>query len=89
MTSRSPSAVVATAALAVVLLAAAVQVQAARERAYPSVGSVTEDSLALTSASTVRRLTGAYNTLFADVYWIRSIQYYGGTRQREIGRAHV
>ena len=82
MTSRSPSAVVATAALAVVLLAAAVQVQAARERAYPSVGSVTEDSLALTSASTVRRLTGAYNTLFADVYWIRSIQYYGGTRQR-------
>jgi len=81
MTGRSPSAVVATAALAVALLAAAVQVQAARERAYTPV-EVTEDSLALSSASVVRRLTGAYNTLFADVYWIRAIQYYGGTRQK-------
>jgi tetratricopeptide (TPR) repeat protein len=81
VTSRSPSALVATVALAGVLLAAAVQLQAARERAYPPV-DVTEDSLALTSASAVRRLTVAYNTLFADVYWIRAIQYYGGTRQR-------
>jgi tetratricopeptide (TPR) repeat protein len=73
--------VVATVALAVVLLAAAVQLQAARERTYPPV-DVTEDSLALSSASTVRRLTGAYNTLFADVYWIRAIQYYGGTKKK-------
>jgi hypothetical protein len=68
-------------ALSVVLLAAAVQLQAARERAYPPV-DVTEDSLTLSSASAVRRLTGAYNTLFADVYWIRAIQYYGGTKQK-------
>jgi tetratricopeptide (TPR) repeat protein len=81
VTSRSPSAVVATSALAVVLLAAAVQVQAARERAYPPV-DVTEESLALSSGSAVRRLTGAYNTLFADVYWIRAIQYYGGTKHK-------
>jgi tetratricopeptide (TPR) repeat protein len=68
-------------ALALVLLAAAVQLQAARERAYPPV-DVTEDSLALSSASAVRRLTGAYNALFADIYWIRAIQYYGGTKQK-------
>jgi tetratricopeptide (TPR) repeat protein len=67
--------------LAVVLLAAAVQVQAARERVYPPV-EVTEESLVLSSASAVRRLTGAYNTLFADVYWIRAIQYYGGTKHK-------
>jgi tetratricopeptide (TPR) repeat protein len=81
VTNRSPSVLVATVALSVVLLAAAVQLQAARERAYPPV-DVTEDSLALSSASVVRRLTGAYNNLFADVYWIRAIQYYGGTKQK-------
>jgi len=52
--------VVATTALAAVLLAAAVQLQAARERAYPP-ADATEDALALSSASAVRRLTGAYN----------------------------
>jgi hypothetical protein len=81
VTSRSPSALVATVSLAALLLAAAVQVQAARERAYPPV-DVTEDSLGVSSASAVRRLTGAYNTLFADVYWIRAILYYGGTKRK-------
>jgi tetratricopeptide (TPR) repeat protein len=27
-------------------------------------------------------LTGAYNSLFADVYWIRAVQYYGGIKLR-------
>jgi hypothetical protein len=81
VTSRSPSAIVATVALAVVLLAAAVQLEAARERRYPPV-DLSEDSLLLSSTSAVRRVTGAYNALFADVYWIRAIQYYGGTKQR-------
>jgi hypothetical protein len=30
----------------------------------------------------MRRLTGAYNALAADVYWIRAIQYYGGAKRR-------
>ena len=81
MTSRSSSAVVGAVALAGVLLAAAVQLQAARERAYPP-AEVSEDSLTLRSATAVRRMTGAYNALFADVYWIRAIQYYGGTKQQ-------
>ena len=61
------------------LLAAAVQVQAARERVYPP-GETTEDTVYIRSGSALRRLTGAYNALFADVYWIRAVQYYGGLK---------
>ena len=81
MTARSPAALVSTVTLVSVLLVAAIQVQAARERAYPP-GGETEESLYLRSGLALRRLTGAYNALFADVYWIRTIQYYGGTKQR-------
>ena len=66
---------------AAVLLAAAVQLQAARERAYPPADD-TEASLYLRSGPALRRLTGAYHALFADVYWIRAIQYYGGAKLR-------
>jgi len=79
--SRSPAAAVATVTLAGVLLAAAVQVQAARERSYPAVEPA-ETSLYLRSGPALRRLTGAYTALFADIYWIRTIQYYGSTKQR-------
>jgi hypothetical protein len=81
VTSRSPAAVVATVTLAAALLGAAVQVQAARERLYPP-PTETEESLYLRSGVALRRLTGAYNALFADVYWIRTIQHYGGIKRR-------
>jgi hypothetical protein len=81
MTARSPGAVVATSAVVAVLLAAAVQLQAARERVYPQERE-TEESLYLRSGIALRRIAGAYNTLAADLYWIRAIQYYGGTKQR-------
>ena len=81
MTARSPAALVSTATLAAVLLAAAVQLQAARERTYPR-DDQTQESLYLRSGLALRRLTGAYNALFADLYWIRAIQYYGGTKLR-------
>jgi len=60
-------------------------VQAARERAYPT-PEVAEDAVYLTSGIAVRRLTGAYNALAADVYWIRAIQYYGGAKRRLAGQ---
>jgi len=81
MNARSPAAVVATVTLVGVLFTAAVQLQAARERAYPP-GAETEASLYLRSGVGLRRVTGAYNTLFADLYWLRAIQYYGGIKQR-------
>jgi hypothetical protein len=67
--------------LAVVLLAAAAQVQAARERFFAPAADTEIDTLNLRSGTAVRRLTGPYTTLFADLYWIRTIQYYGGTKR--------
>jgi hypothetical protein len=69
------------AAVAVILLAAAVQLQAVRERVYPP-PPPEEDNLYITSGAAVRRLTGIYNALAADAYWVRAIQYYGGTKRR-------
>jgi hypothetical protein len=79
--AQSPAAVVATAALAAVLLAAGVQLQAARERAYPP-AAAQDASLYMRSGETLRRFAGAYAALAADVYWIRAIQYYGTSKQR-------
>jgi hypothetical protein len=78
--ARSAAAVLGTAALVAALLTAAVQVEAARERAYPT-GDDSEDYLYLRSGLALRRLTGAYNALAADVYWIRAVVYYGGTKR--------
>jgi hypothetical protein len=66
--------------LAIALMAAAVGVQAARERVYPP---PEEDPAALyvTSPAALRRLSLAYGVLAADLYWIRAIQYYGGTKR--------
>lgn len=72
-------------ALAGALLVGAIQVQAARERAYP-MPEVEEDAVYVTSGTAVRHLTGAYNALAADVYWIRAIQYYGGAKRRLAGQ---
>jgi hypothetical protein len=73
--------IVAALLLIATLLAAAVSVQAARERVYP-VPVVDDDALAITSGPVARRLSLAYTGLAADVYWIRAIQYYGRTKSR-------
>jgi hypothetical protein len=63
------------------LAAAAVRLQAARESSYPA-PSADDDVVYVTSGSTVRRLAGAYDALAADAYWVRTLQYYGGTKRR-------
>ncbi|MGB7220410.1 MAG: hypothetical protein WBD07_16550 [Vicinamibacterales bacterium] len=68
-------------AVAGALLAAAIQVQALRERIYPASIEV-EDTLYVTSGTAIRRLSGAYSAVMADVYWIRAIQHYGGLKRR-------
>jgi hypothetical protein len=73
--------VIGVVTVAVTLLAAAVNLQALRERAYPP-PLPEEDTLYVTSGTAVRRLTVAYNALAADAYWVRAIQYYGGTKRR-------
>jgi hypothetical protein len=73
--------IVGVAGLSVALLAGAVQLQAARERLYPAPAG-DEDALYVRSGSGLRRLTGAYNALAADLYWVRAIQYFGGNKRR-------
>lgn len=81
MADRSVPGAAAAVVLALALLAGAIQVQAARERAYP-IADTFGDSVYITSASAVRGLAGAFSGLAADVYWVRAIQYYGGTKRR-------
>jgi hypothetical protein len=66
---------------ALLMLLAVVQLQAARERLYPASES-DPDAVYVTSGTALRRLTGAYTALAADVYWVRAIQYFGATRRR-------
>src|SRR5262245_37362685 len=66
--------------VAALLLAAAATVQARRERLYPP--ALETDEALLTSGTAMRRLTPSLNTLAADLYWIRAIQYYGGHKRR-------
>jgi hypothetical protein len=70
---------VAGLALIVALMAAAVAVQAEREQAYPS-APASDDSLYLRSGNALRQLSLAFPGLAADLYWIRTIQYYGGIK---------
>ena len=72
---------IGAAAGALMMLVAVVQLQGARERLYPASESE-PDAVYVSSGSALRRLTGAYNTLAADVYWVRAIQYFGATRRR-------
>ncbi len=65
----------------VALLAVAARLQAVRERDYPP-SLDDEDTVEVASGAGLRRLTGAFNGLAADVYWIRAIQYYGGAKRR-------
>jgi tetratricopeptide (TPR) repeat protein len=65
----------------VVLVAGAAVLQRAREVRFPR-PPVSEESLYVTSGTTARRLALGYSALAADLYWIRTIQYYGGVKLR-------
>ncbi len=85
MSSRSPVAAAGVVVVAAVLLAGAARVQAVREQDYSLAsgrpGSA-DESLYLRSGTAIRRMAGPLGTLAADVYWIRTIQHYGGTKRR-------
>jgi hypothetical protein len=71
--------------LGAALLAGAARFEAARERRYPK-DEEAKPSLYLRSGAAVQRLSGAYVALASDLYWIRAIQYYGGTKQQLAGQ---
>jgi tetratricopeptide (TPR) repeat protein len=61
------------------LLALSAGLQAVRDGRY-EVGGVERAVLYVRSGEALRRLTLSYNAIAADVYWIRTIQHYGGDR---------
>lgn len=68
-----------TAATLIALLASAVGLQALRERSGDlSTGS--DAVLYVRSPEALQRLALSYDALVADIYWIRAVQHYGGTK---------
>src|SRR5207244_1481423 len=65
----------------VILFAGAIGLLNARERQYQGSVEPRDDALYLTSGTAIRRLSIGYSALASDLYWIRAIQYYGGTRR--------
>ncbi len=63
------------------LMTLAVRLQRVRDERYPA-PETTEETLYLTSGGALQRLSLGYRSLAADLYWIRAIQHFGGTRQR-------
>lgn len=72
-----------TATVVIVLIAAAVVgLQAVEDRARATFLSQAQagDYLYIQSPETLRRASLSYSAVVADLYWIRAVQYYGGTR---------
>ena len=81
MQDRGRIQIVGALAIIAALMTGAVKLQAIREREYPASGEF-EDGLYITSGTALRRMTVSMNALAADVYWIRTIQYFGSTKRR-------
>jgi tetratricopeptide (TPR) repeat protein len=75
MRSRTPL----VAVLLAVLVAGSVALQAARDRAFPRT-EVADRFLYLESGETLKRLALSLDAVAADVYWIRTLQHFGGDR---------
>jgi tetratricopeptide (TPR) repeat protein len=63
------------------LIAAAIEVVRVRERVYPAAEISDDPAVYITSPAAVSRAALAYRALAADLYWIRAVQYFGGTRR--------
>ena len=66
--------------LLIVLLGAVVGLQAIHERGGGAPASTTANMLYVRSPEAVKRLALSYESLLADIYWIRAIQHYGTTK---------
>jgi tetratricopeptide (TPR) repeat protein len=61
------------------MVAAFVSIEVWRDRVYtgPTLG---DSVLYIRSTEAMRRISLSFSPLLADVYWVRAVQYYGGTR---------
>ena len=65
-----------------VLMTTIVRLQMVRERWFPQ-SEPARQILYVSSPAVLTRLALSYDALVSDLYWIRAIQYYGGTRLSE------
>ena len=65
----------------IAMLAVAVALQIVRDRAF-AYAAAEKQVLYVSNAEVMRRAALSYDTLLADVYWIRALQHYGGERQK-------
>jgi hypothetical protein len=72
----------ALAAAVAALLTASIGLSIARERTFPA-DRAEADLLYVRSGAVADRLALGYDALAADVYWIRALQHFGGTRRSE------
>jgi hypothetical protein len=68
------------AVILIVLLGGVIGLQAVHERRGGIPAAETPDMLYVRSPEAMKRLALSYQSLLADVYWIRAVQHYGGTR---------
>jgi hypothetical protein len=66
--------------LLVALVAAAVGIEIVRDQAFP-LAETSRDLLYVRSGAFLSKAALSYDALLADVYWIRAIQHFGGTRR--------
>lgn len=78
MTRPSQARSLWTALVAVALLFAAIAVLQMRIDAETSSVAQQKDDLLLRSPSVVKKMSIGYDSLLADIYWTRAVQYYGG-----------
>ena len=64
------------------LMMTIVRLQMVRERRFPQ-SEPAQQILYVSSPAVMTRLALSYDALLSDLYWIRAIQYYGGTRLSE------
>jgi hypothetical protein len=70
---------------AVVAIGAAVGLQVLRDERYSLDERSVERILYVQSGSVLRRMAIGFDSLAADVYWIRALQHYGGQRRASLG----
>lgn len=73
-------------AMALAAFAAAIALQMVRDRAYPRDQLQNRAFLYVQSPAALRRIALSFDSLAADVYWIRALQHYGGDRLSADGR---
>jgi hypothetical protein len=73
-------------ALVAVFMTSAIAMERVRDGRY-TVATIDDRSLYLTSGAALGRLSLGFKALAADLYWIRTLQYYGDIQRGHRGRA--